>query len=316
MPENETSLSSNLEKSKEYYAKLKGLNQSVCKWIKKHVDSNPLLNLTPIFKDYEKYLAEIEAAHKDEEKEPQPLQSIKKITESKTISTSKETTVTSKSSDLKTPEKKTNAVKSIFSSSVASTKSTEETTEPKQSFMFGSTLSSPSLPSSSFSFGKPTTSPSTSAGFSFGGDTSKPFTFANVSNPVSKEDKEEESDEPPNVEFTPVVEKDFIYSTRCKVFVKHNDVFGDRGVGTLYLKTVPNSSKTQVFVRADTNLGNLLCNFILAESIPMQRMGKKDVMLVCIPTQDSVPPPVPVLFRVKSPEEADDLLKILEKHKK
>lgn len=45
--------------SSDYYAKLKGLNESVAAWIKSHVDANPFCILTPIFKDYERYLKEI-----------------------------------------------------------------------------------------------------------------------------------------------------------------------------------------------------------------------------------------------------------------
>lgn len=45
----------------KYYSRLKGLNESVSKWIVKKVEENPLISLQPIFKDYEKYLAEIES---------------------------------------------------------------------------------------------------------------------------------------------------------------------------------------------------------------------------------------------------------------
>lgn len=45
--------------SSDYYTRLKGLNESVAQWIKSHVDKNPFCILTPIFKDYEKYLKEI-----------------------------------------------------------------------------------------------------------------------------------------------------------------------------------------------------------------------------------------------------------------
>jgi hypothetical protein len=47
-------------KSAEYYSSLKGLNQCVSQWIKSHVDSNPFCILTPIFKDYERYLTKID----------------------------------------------------------------------------------------------------------------------------------------------------------------------------------------------------------------------------------------------------------------
>lgn len=55
--------SSSPKRPPEYYAKLKGLNQSVAKWIKTHVDANAVCILTPIFRDYEKYLKEIEEKH-------------------------------------------------------------------------------------------------------------------------------------------------------------------------------------------------------------------------------------------------------------
>jgi hypothetical protein len=47
-------------KSAEYYSKLKSLNQCVSQWIKSHVDSNPFCILSPIFRDYECYLTEID----------------------------------------------------------------------------------------------------------------------------------------------------------------------------------------------------------------------------------------------------------------
>lgn len=46
-----------------YHKQLAALNRSVRDWIVKHVDTNPLCDLTPIFKDYEKYLASIEQQH-------------------------------------------------------------------------------------------------------------------------------------------------------------------------------------------------------------------------------------------------------------
>ncbi|KAG5681390.1 hypothetical protein PVAND_010831 [Polypedilum vanderplanki] len=74
--------------------------------------------------------------------------------------------------------------------------------------------------------------------------------------------------------------------------------------------------KVQLIVRADTNLGNILLNIILQEGLPTSRLGKNNVMIVCVPTPESKPPPTPVLVRVKTGEEADELLSILEKYKK
>jgi len=43
-----------------YLHQLKSLNESVTKWIKQHVDKNPYCILSPIFKDYETYLSDLE----------------------------------------------------------------------------------------------------------------------------------------------------------------------------------------------------------------------------------------------------------------
>lgn len=270
------------EENTEYYASLKGLNESVANWIKTHVDKNPLCILTPIFKDYEKYLLEIEAKKK----------------EKVNISGADEKFNLFGQNTLKTPEK------SMFSSSTISlVKNTDENL--------------PVASKTTLSFGN-TANLGTKQGFSFGSGT--PFTFANVTKPSTEEKKpeatENDEDEPPKVEFTPVVEEDHVFSKRCKVFVKKDGNFGDRGVGQLFLKPVSGSEKVQLIVRADTNLGNLLLNLILSESIPTQRMGKNNVMLVCIPTPEAKPPPVPILLRVKTSEEADELLKVLEENKK
>lgn len=184
----------------------------------------------------------------------------------------------------------------------ATTSSTATTTQTSNSsiFSFGSG-STATIPSFSFTASTP---------ISFG---APPATTS--AEDANKEDTEAD-DEPPKVKFTPVVEKDHLYTTRCKMFVKKEKEFTDRGVGNLYIKSIENSEKVQVILRADTNLGNLLCNFILSEGIPLTRVGKKDVMLVCLPSPESKPPPIPVLFRVKSSEEADKLFETFNKYKK
>ena len=65
-------------------------------------------------------------------------------------------------------------------------------------------------------------------------------------------------------------------------------------------------------VRAHTSLGNILLNILLSPGMPIQKTGKNNAMLVCIPTPESEPPPVPVLIRVKTSEECDNLIKKLE----
>lgn len=47
----------------------------------------------------------------------------------------------------------------------------------------------------------------------------------------------------------------------------------DNGVGTLYIRPVDEEgTKYQAIVRADTNLGNILLNIILKDSIPSKRV--------------------------------------------
>lgn len=307
----------NFEKSNDYYAKLKGLNQAVSSWIKTHVDKNPLCLLTPIFKDYEKYLEEInkneDSSACDKKSDPQSMSNFKFQAANSSTSTSTSTS-------------------NIFSFASKNKDSTDaNATEPKKTSIFGNSTTSSddaAKPTTGFSFGLKTDASSgqsifsapPSTGFSFGG--AKPFSFGNVQPPPAaekpaddKENGEDDEDEPPKVEFKAVVEEDSVYSKRCKVFVKNDGNFADRGVGTLYLKPVKDSEKKQLLVRADTNLGNILVNLILNDSIPTQRMGKNNVMLVCIPTPETEKP-TPMLLRVKTSEEADELLETIDKYKK
>lgn len=54
------SASDSSSRSKEYNRQLTALNCSVRDWITKHVNDNPLCDLNPIFRDYERHLASIE----------------------------------------------------------------------------------------------------------------------------------------------------------------------------------------------------------------------------------------------------------------
>lgn len=49
--------------NKEYNRQLTALNYSVRDWITKHVNDNPLCDLNPIFRDYERHLATIESKY-------------------------------------------------------------------------------------------------------------------------------------------------------------------------------------------------------------------------------------------------------------
>lgn len=314
----------------EYHKQLSSLNQAVCEWIKTHVDKNPVCILSPIFKDYENYLKEIENIKKNVEFNEKSSQnadtgeksitatgkgSFKFNSTNDSGSTPKTGATETKSNgftyDIKKQEtlsdKPATAANFSFSLKPSAPTSTTTTTSTTPSFSFGNL---PNSNSQSNAASKP---------FSFNPG-STPFSFGNIkppevsaSAPLDSEQNEED-EEPPKNDFKLVVEDDAIYSKKCKVFVKKEGQFVDKGVGTLYLKPVESSNKTQLLVRADTNLGNILVNLILSSAIPAQRMGKNNVMMVCLPTPDAEKP-TSMLLRVKTGEEADELLENIEKYK-
>lgn len=65
--------------------------------------------------------------------------------------------------------------------------------------------------------------------------------------------------------------------------------------------------------------GNILLNIIVQASIPYTRVGKNNVMLMCVPNppvdEKNPDTPVPLLVRVKTAEDADELHKVLEEKK-
>uniref|UniRef100_A0A6V7I4P9 RanBD1 domain-containing protein n=1 Tax=Bracon brevicornis TaxID=1563983 RepID=A0A6V7I4P9_9HYME len=344
------------KQSSDYFAKLKGLNESVAQWIKTHVDSNPFCILTPIFRDYEKYLKEIEAKRDEEKEESKQVEPSPKETPKPTLmfgsgsNDSSEKKVESIFTN-KTPASSPSIVfgtsapsKSIFGTSDGKNmfgndanpflnkskgtpeKSEEKKEEKKEEKLEGKSLTFPGTATPAvnpaaggFSFGQSSTTGATSASFSFG--SGKPFSFGNSivapSATEEKKDNEEkdDEDEPPKVEIKPITEEGAIYEKRCKVFFKKEKVYSDRGIGVLFLKPTPNG-KTQLIVRAENSLGNLLINTLLTEAVRVQKMNKNTVMVVCLPLPDSQPPPIPVLLRVKTSEDADVLLENLEKNKK
>lgn len=148
--------------SSDYYAKLKGLNESVATWIKSHVDANPFCILTPIFKDYERYLKEITS--KEESTKTQTSHTSEHITQ--IAKNDKQETSSEKKSE-KLPFGNSNAnakstlttgtelkpEKSIFSNITTNTKSVfsnmEQKTENPKS-VFGSTDVTPEKSKSIF----------------------------------------------------------------------------------------------------------------------------------------------------------------------
>ncbi|XP_030304715.1 nuclear pore complex protein Nup50 [Calypte anna] len=300
-----------------YHKQLASLNCSVRDWIVKHVNTNPLCDLTPIFRDYEKYLANIEQQHgsstdtgsESESNKTPGSQAVSAFGNSK-LQQGSTFLFNSKTED--TSDKKPEAAPDKKDPSLGATSSA--------SFNFGKSVDSSVLGSlgsgtlSSFSF---------SPGL-FGKDANQAKSVTAVSTSAleaqtesgNNDDKggEEEEEEPPKVIVNEIKEDDAFYSKKCKLFYKKDNEYKEKGVGTLHLKPAGNE-KTQLLVRADTNLGNILLNVLIPPKMPCTRTGKNNVLIVCVPNPpiDEKNPAVPVtmLIRVKTSEDADELHKIL-----
>nr|XP_002188759.3 nuclear pore complex protein Nup50 [Taeniopygia guttata]XP_030119241.3 nuclear pore complex protein Nup50 [Taeniopygia guttata]XP_030119243.3 nuclear pore complex protein Nup50 [Taeniopygia guttata] len=306
--------------SGSYHRQLAALNCSVRDWIVKHVNSNPLCDLSPIFRDYERYLASIEQQHggstdssPENESGKTPGPQAAPVFGSSKLQQGSTFLFNNKTED--TPDKKPEASSEKRDPLLGATSAV--------SFNFGKSVDSSVLCSigsgtlSSFSF-----SPGNSGLFGKDANQAKSVTAASTSLSEAQTDSgnsddkggEEEEEEPPKVIVNEIKEDDAFYSKKCKLFYKKDNEFKEKGVGTLHLKPAGNE-KTQLLVRADTNLGNILLNVLIPPKMPCTRTGKNNVLIVCVPNPpiDEKNPAVPVtmLIRVKTSEDADELHKIL-----
>ncbi|NWI84854.1 NUP50 protein, partial [Pitta sordida] len=297
-----------------YHKQLAALNCSVRDWIVKHVNSNPLCDLTPIFRDYEQYLASIEQQHGGSDSSGTPRGAAPACPAPRLQQGSAFLLNSTKAQDTSDTRPEAAAEKKDLSLGAAAS---------TVSFNFGKTVDSPALGSlgsgtlSSFSF-----APGSSGLFGKEANQGKSVTAASTSlseaqpESGSADDRggEEEEEEPPKVVVNEIKEDDAFYSKKCKLFYKKDNEFKEKGVGTLHLKPAGNE-KTQLLVRADTNLGNILLNVLIPPKMPCTRTGKNNVLIVCVPNPpiDEKNPAVPVtmLIRVKTSEDADELHKIL-----
>jgi len=253
-------------KKDEYLSNLKTLNVQVTSWIKSHVDDNPLVDLTPVFVDYEKHIGELKTKFNVQ-------------------------------ASLSTAQKKTLQ----FDQDNSDTSGRSGNNEAKP-----------------FSFGESQAiGGNTSSGF--GTCAASPFQFGFLQSDKNEQSKEEEISTSrredgetlsPKQAVETVVESDSLYSKKCKLFYKKSGSYEERGVGNIHLKKT-DESKLQVLIRADTSLGNILLNIILNDNMPVERVGKNNVMLICVPNPPIDPKaesePVTFLIRVKSGEDADTL---------
>ncbi|XP_008053367.1 nuclear pore complex protein Nup50 [Carlito syrichta] len=305
-----------------YHKQLAGLNCSVRDWIVKHVNTNPLCDLTPIFKDYEKYLVTIEQQHGKSNSENE---SNKMLVETQSPSLFSSTKLQQDSTFLfhgnkteDTAEKKMEvASEKTVDSSLGATSASFNFGKKIDSSVLGSLGSGPLTgfsfsPGNSNVFGKDTTTQSKPVSSPF---STKPLeSQAEGGSNEYKGGDEEENDEPPKVVVTEVKEEDAFYSKKCKLFYKKDNEFKEKGIGTLHLKPTANQ-KTQLLVRADTNLGNILLNVLIPSNMPCTRTGKNNVLIVCVPNppidEKNAAVPATMLIRVKTSEDADELHKIL-----
>ncbi|XP_046561463.1 nuclear pore complex protein Nup50-like isoform X2 [Haliotis rubra] len=271
----------------EFLMNLKSLNQSVVTWIQQHVDKNPFCILTPIFKDYEEHLEELEKEKKKETGKP--------------------------SSDSTEKEKPAKETKQDTGASTGGFKF------PSNGFgqlsSTGSSFGGSAPGNGGFGFSFTKSSSASMGGFSFGSQAS--------SNSLPKTDTtagaEEDEYVPPMAEVTEVQESDAFYTKRCKLFYQKDEKWVERGVGNLHLKTV--NEKLQLVIRADTNLGNIMLNIIMSEQMPVKKQGKNNVFFVCIPNPPFDPKaandkPCPILLRVKTSTDAEELIAKIEENVK
>uniref|UniRef100_A0A3P9ISJ3 Nuclear pore complex protein Nup50 n=1 Tax=Oryzias latipes TaxID=8090 RepID=A0A3P9ISJ3_ORYLA len=305
-------------RSREYSRQLAALNRSVRDWISKHVDDNPLCDLNPIFRDYERHLASIErkfgGGRENSEETPAPT----------------EPAPPPSSGGATAPPSA--ALFSFSRDSSVDRRPTGTSSDPAPAgitFNFGQKVDGSVLNSlgskplgPAFSFTPSSSSASSSQTPLFGAaSSSAPLPFGGTKTeetPPTDETGEAESEEPPKPEVKEVKEDDAFYSKKCKLFYKKESEFKEKGVGTLHLKRT-DEGKTQMIIRADTNLGNILLNVMVHVSMPCTRVGKNNVMVVSVPNPpvDEKNPgaPVPLLIRVKTAEDADELHKTLEEKK-
>lgn len=195
----------------------------------------------------------------------------------------------------------------------------------KQSLSLNNPSENKSNPTPPFSFGtapafsfKPMEKQNDSKPFfSFG---SKPSFTTPVSDPsknieAEKPKEEEDEDQPPVVNFTPVKENDAIFESKSKLFYLKNGKYEEHGVGQLYLKSV-DDKKIQLIMRNDSALGTIMVNTLLNESVNFTKRNAKNVQLICVPDPTKSTKPQTVLFKFKDSQTTDSFENELAKLKK
>jgi len=299
----ETKFDQSLVSSNEQYSRgkylqlLRNLNESILSWISQQVDNSPIGVLHPIFNEYNNYLRQLKQKCSQGESMSKKELSLqcKLFTKYDLVQLRRLNEAVVEWIKLHVGKNPVCILTPIFDDYSKYVKQFEE------KYLKTNTKVS----NEQITVGTPLTS------FKFGFENNTPQTFVGTNN-------EDDDYVPPKTEVQVVKEDDAFYSVRCKLFYKKDGKYTEKGVGTLYLKCI--DGKTQLLVRAETNLGLHLLNVYVVPEIPTCRVGKNNVNLVCIPhppLNPKVPSTEPVTFllRVKDEAEADQLLEKLEQSK-
>jgi len=205
-------------KRKEYLASLKALNTQVTNWIKSHVDDNPLVDLSPVFKDYGKHLEQLRTKY--------DMKSIEAMGDTSQGTTEENAT---NGDQTGSPEDKK--------------ESNKKEDNKKTPFSFGVSQSGFGNLSSGFGSG---------TGFSFGfmnkkSDTSQDSETDNAE-VVKDEGEEQEEGAKEEGKQEAVVEEGAFYSKKCKLFYKKEfqgaKSYTERGLGNIHLKLTEEKKST------------------------------------------------------------------------
>ncbi|KAF8570719.1 hypothetical protein P879_02165 [Paragonimus westermani] len=336
--------SGNVDLEANYLKQLQTLNQNLLEWIEKHIKTDPLCILSPIFQDYEKHLKLLHEKYAQHG-----------LPSTIAVNTAATTKIDKLPTDLPINSAPTSVSAQTNCIPVAAASQSCVFTAPVQPLSLPKAIPSGDSAGSSapkpFSFSLP---PITSSGslpplFKFG--TSLPSTspFASSVGPISgnaapENDDDAEEYQPPKPVVKEIHEEGSVFSVRCKLFYKVDSEWRERGVGNLFIKPISNE-KFQLLVRADTNLGkclfhivslahkkicwqfcNILLNVLITKDIPV-KLQKNNVTLVCVPSpplpiphskqseDDANVKPVPMLLRVKTEESAVELLKQFDRYR-
>jgi len=123
----------------------------------------------------------------------------------------------------------------------------------------------------------------------------------------------EDEYQPPKVEETEFDdEKDALYTKKAKLFYSKDGNYKEIGVGKLFVKPL-DGNKGQILVRADNTLGNILMNVKIPNKPEPSAVGKNNCLIPMVPNPpiDGVEGAVPILIRVKTAEDRDELIETI-----